>query len=282
MESAAKRCPQSQLKALRLKCVSGFESSKVSPHNILILLHFYICRLRRNSSDTSAGCRLCIASVPLQRRKTAAHGARTPFVSLGLSRSADVECFCGSRAASGGRRETEKSAVPQIKRRPPCRFLMWYRRTPSLALAEVNKKSSFFLTVPAKKTRTLCCRQFVASIISAMLAPSDRLRRVSMRSCFVVRSAFGSSACGGVFGDVLALAAANVIWGRDAAFDLALPFWRRCSLDFGISAMGSVDTVLGSVAFAASGLTLAPPTAPQFARRAFTCRRAVRFAGSQT
>ncbi len=153
----------------------------------------------------------------------------------------------GSRAASGGRKSEKSPLFLPVVGQPPCRFLMWYRRTPSLALAEVNKKSSFFLTVPAKKTRTLCCRQFVASIISAMLAPSDRLRRVSMRSCFVVRSAFGSSACGGVFGDVLALAAANVIWGRDAAFDLALPFLAEVLFGLWDLAMESVDTVLGSV-----------------------------------
>ena len=51
----------------------------------------------------------------------------------------------------------------------------------------VSEKPSFFFTVPARKPRTLCCCQLVACIISAMLAPSGWLSRVSMRSCLVTR-----------------------------------------------------------------------------------------------
>ena len=100
----------------------------------------------------------------------------------------------------------------------------------------VSGKPSFFFTVPAKNPRTLCCCQSVARIISAMLAPSGRLRRVSKRSCLVTRSSCGSSPFTGVLaaacpdfdkkdrGGFLALAAGDVTLRRDAVFDWALPF----------------------------------------------------------
>jgi hypothetical protein len=46
--------------------------------------------------------------------------------------------------------------------------------------------SSFFLTVPARNLRTLCC-QSVAWIIYSMLAPSGWLNSVSTRSYLVPR-----------------------------------------------------------------------------------------------
>src|SRR5258707_10823010 len=95
----------------------------------------------------------------------------------------------------------------------------------------------------SRNPRTLCCCQSVACIISAMLAPSGWLSRVSTRSCLVTRSTFGLSA----FNGVLALAAADVILRRDVAFDLTLPFLGAALLGFRDFAMERVDMVLGSV-----------------------------------
>src|ERR1700719_1489473 len=107
---------------------------------------------------------------------------------------------------------------------------------PSLGLDDVSGKPSFLFTVPAKNPRTLCCCQSVACIISAMLAPSDWLSRVSTRSCLVTRSTCGWSIFTGVLaaatrsafdstdrGGFLAVAAGDATLRRDDVFDLALP-----------------------------------------------------------
>jgi hypothetical protein len=95
----------------------------------------------------------------------------------------------------------------------------------------------FVAHVCCDHTRTLCCCQSVACIISSILAPSDWLRRVSTRSCLVTPSALGSSAFLSVLAAAtrsafdstdrvgfLALAAGDVTLRRDAVFDWALPF----------------------------------------------------------
>jgi hypothetical protein len=123
----------------------------------------------------------------------------------------------------------------------------------------VSEKPSFFFTVPAKNPRTLCCCHFVACIISSMLAPSGRLSRVSMRSCLVTRSTFGSSALTGVLaaaarsdfdttdrGGFLTLAVADVTLRRLGAEDLALPFLDPALSRFGAFSMEKVDMILGS------------------------------------
>src|SRR5215470_2580711 len=103
-------------------------------------------------------------------------------------------------------------------------------------LTDVSRKPSFFFTVPAKNPRTLCCCQFVACIISLMLAPSGWLSRLSMHSCLVTRSAPDSSTVTGVLaaatcpvfdttdhGGVLAPAEVGGILRREAACGLAPP-----------------------------------------------------------
>src|ERR1700730_6211070 len=106
-----------------------------------------------------------------------------------------------------------------------------------LGFTDVSEKPSFFFTAPARNPRTLCCCQSVARIISAMLAPSGWLSRVSTRSCFGNRSTVGSSAFTGVLSAAtrsafdstdrsgfLAVAAVDGTLRRDDVFDLALPF----------------------------------------------------------
>jgi hypothetical protein len=75
---------------------------------------------------------------------------------------------------------------------------------------------------------------------------------------------FGSSACCGA----LALAAADATLGRDAGSDLALTFFGAAVLGLWDFEAERVVMVLGSIGSRRRKVTLAPPKAPQIARRA--------------
>jgi hypothetical protein len=57
---------------LRREAHSSISVQEGQPHSLLILLHFISFRLRRNSSEMSAGYSPSITMVRFQRRKTAA------------------------------------------------------------------------------------------------------------------------------------------------------------------------------------------------------------------
>lgn len=118
-------------------------------------------------------------------------------------------------------------------------------------------KPSFLFTVPARKPRTLCCCQFVAFMISSMLAPSARVSKVRTRSCLVVLSVADllQTVGTGAFRDFVgigALAAASLT-RRSCGFG---PVFRaRPGFFMAVMTMGSLD------ARTASALPKAPLTA---------------------
>jgi hypothetical protein len=85
----------------------------------------------------------------------------------------DAAIRCADLRSQGSRvarslREGPATALPCQR---PRRGTMRYRRNCPSDLEDVRARPSFFLTVPARKPRTLCCCQSVASIISGMVAP---------------------------------------------------------------------------------------------------------------
>jgi len=94
-----------------------------------------------------------------------------------------------------------------------------------------------------RKPRTLCCCQFVACIMSSMLAPSGRLRRVNRRSCLVTRPSCCASATFGGWPGA----------GVDLGFGEAIAFWPRAPrvetarLDLVEVSIVGVDMMWGSV-----------------------------------
>ena len=62
---------------------------------------------------------------------------------------------------------------------------MRYRRDPASDFSDRSVSPSFFFTAPARKPRTLCCCQPVATCSSSIVAPSGRLSRSRQVCCFV-------------------------------------------------------------------------------------------------
>ena len=112
---------------------------------------------------------------------------------------------------------------------------MRYLEGPSLGFDDVRARLSFFLTVPERKPRTLCCCQPVASIKSSMLAPWGWFNSCKICACFVTRESLERAVAG--FG--FRLESAVFCCLADA---FITPVFRR-------SSCGGLDFSLGWVVF---------------------------------
>jgi hypothetical protein len=113
-----------------------------------------------------------------------------------------------------------------------------YRRGSPSTLDEVSVKPSFFLTVPARKPRTLCCCQLVASMSSGMVVPSARFSSCRSTACFVMRAPTGCCA-----GGALRLPRAVVFAARSRVDAALFPGARREVADRLVSADLLVELV---------------------------------------